>query len=134
MTARKEEPGFSRPHLVLAHPNAAYAASVCRYYGRLGWETHLASSAHDARRLAEQLSPDVVVLGTDLPDESGWLTCGKLLQEYPGQKVVLVAGRSTPENRHFAAFVGAIALVQEEAGVQALAEEIRLAAGAAVGV
>src|SRR5262249_51827815 len=124
MTALQAKPFVNRPHLVLAHPNAGYAGSICRYYRRMGWETHLARSAQEARVLARELAPAVVVLSTDLPDESGWLTCDKLLHERPGQKVVLVTARSTPANRHFAQFVGAAALVQEEAGMQALAQEI----------
>jgi DNA-binding NarL/FixJ family response regulator len=113
-----------RPRLVLAHRRADYASSVCRFYGRLGWETHRAASAREARTLARCLAPAVVVLGTDLPDESGWLTCEKLLHERPGQKVVLVADRLTPATRQFAAFVGAAALIREEAGVEALADEV----------
>jgi DNA-binding NarL/FixJ family response regulator len=124
MTALNESPCLSRPRLVLAHSDPGYAGSVCRFYRRLGWETHLASSAHEVRSLARRLSPEVVVLSTELPDESGWLTCDKLLHENPELKVVLVANRSTPRNRHFASFVGAAALVHEEAGVQTLADEV----------
>jgi DNA-binding response OmpR family regulator len=124
MTALNESPFLHRPRLVMAHTNPGFAGSVCRYYRRRGWETHVAGSAHEVRLLARRLSPEVIVLGTDLPDESGWLTCGKLIHENPEQKVVLVADRSTPRNRHFAAFVGAAALVHEEAGVQGLAEHV----------
>jgi hypothetical protein len=70
------------------------------------------------------LRPEVVVLGTDLIDESGWLICDKLLLERPDQKVVLVTSGTSPTNRHFAEFVGAVALVYEEAGVEALVAEI----------
>ena len=124
MTALNESPYLPRPRLVLAHPDSGYASSVCRFYRRLGWETHLAHSAHEVRSLVRRWSPEVVVLSIDLPDESGWLTCGKLRQENPELKVILVADRSTPRNRHFASFVGAAGLVQTEAGVQTLAEEV----------
>lgn len=124
MNALKEKQLIPRPQLVLAHANAGYAKSVGRYYQRLGWETHLATSALEARRMVRELTPEVVVLGTDLPDESGWLTCDKLLDENPEQKIVLVTDQSTPANRRFANFVGATALVNEEGGVQALADEV----------
>jgi len=113
-----------RPCLVVAYPHASYADAVCRYYRRRGWETYTADSGVEARQLAHQANADVVVLGTDLPDESGWLICDKLLLERPGQKVVLVTAQSSPANRNFADFVGAVALVYEEAGIQALIEEI----------
>ena len=124
MTALTDRKLITRPQLVVAHPNAGYAKSVSHYYHRLGWDSHLASSGLEARQLVRELSPAVVVLGTDWPGESGWLTCGKLLDEHPELKVVLVTERSTPINRRFASFLGAAALVNEEGGVHTLAEEV----------
>lgn len=120
----KENNSVERPRLVLAHADPVYAKSVGRYYRSLGWETHVADTGTEARRLARDHGPAIVVLGTNLPDESGWLTCDKMLDENPDQKVVLVSRGSTPNDRRFARFVGASALVHEQAGVQALAEHI----------
>ena len=124
MTALTDRKLITRPQLVVAHANAGYAKSVSRYYHRLGWDSHLASSAPEVRQLVRELSPAVVVLGTDWPGESGWLTCGKLLDEHPDLKVVLVTEHSTPANHRFACFLGAAALVNEESGVHTLAEEV----------
>jgi DNA-binding NarL/FixJ family response regulator len=74
--------------------------------------------------LTAELAPSLIILGTELADESGWLTCDKLLKRHSSQKVILVADYWTPENRRFASFVGAAAVVHREAGFQALAEEI----------
>lgn len=122
MLATKHMP--PRPRIVFAHQRSAYADAISRHYGRLGWDTHEARSAWEARDLALKLSPAAVVLGVDLPDESGWLTCEKILLDRPKQRVVLVTNGSTPTNRCFAAFVGAAALVHEDAGIEALAEQI----------
>jgi DNA-binding NarL/FixJ family response regulator len=108
----------------MAYPNAEYTSAVSRHYRRLGWETYLVSSGVEVRRLARSLLPAVVVLGTELPNESGWLTCDKLTHELPDLKVILVADPSAPATPQFAAFVGAAALVREADGVQALAAEI----------
>jgi DNA-binding response OmpR family regulator len=124
MTPLKEELTANRPSLVVAYPKTGYTSALCRHYRLRGWEIHLAASGDEARQLAVQLSPEVVVLATDLPDESGWLICQKLLSERPDQKVVLVTNRTGPANQTFADFVGAVALVHEEAGIQALIEEI----------
>jgi CheY-like chemotaxis protein len=113
-----------RPRLVLAHTEAVYAALASRYFRRLGWDVHLAGTGLEARHLVRVLAPDVVVLDVRLPDESGWLSCSKLVREHPGLKVVLVGTSVTPENHRFAAFVGAAALVSQDEGVQALIEEI----------
>lgn len=124
MTALTDRKLITRPQLVVAHANAGYAQLVGRHYHHLGWDSHLASSGSEVRQLVRELSPAVVVLGTDWPGESGWLTCGKLLDEHPDLKVVLVTGRSTPANCRFARFVGAAAIVNEEDGVRTLAEEV----------
>jgi CheY-like chemotaxis protein len=124
MTANLEQSRLCRPRLVLAHPDAAQARTMSRYFHRLGWETHLATSAAQVRLLVRQLDPGAVILSTELHDESGWLTCDKLLLENPQQRVILIAGQSDSTNRHFASFVGAAAIVHEDAGLQALAEEL----------
>src|SRR6476646_3435582 len=74
MLARREA-GRRRPHVVLAHSDAAYAAGVARAFRRHGWVVAPAASGPEARRLASALAADLVVLEADLPAESGWLTC-----------------------------------------------------------
>ena len=93
--------------LILAHADGPYAADCSRQFRRLGWEVHQAGSGPEARRLAEQLRPAVVILGTDLPGETGWLTCDKLVRGRPAQRVVLVADGDREEDRSFASFVRA---------------------------
>src|SRR5437762_12593261 len=106
MIARTQKPLSFRPRLVLAYADSAHAALSCRHLRRLGWEVHLANSGTDARRLARLLAPDVVVLDTDLGEESGWLTCAKLKMENPAQKVVLVTDQLNGEAQAYAKFVG----------------------------
>jgi DNA-binding response OmpR family regulator len=114
-----------RPRLVLAYADSVHAALSCRHLRRLGWEVHLASSGNEARRLVRLLAPQVVVLDTELREESGWLTCAKLKMEYPHQKVLLVAEDVTDEARAYADFVGAAALVSRTAGVPALLDRVQ---------
>jgi DNA-binding response OmpR family regulator len=126
-------PNHSRPCLVLAHTEAVYAALCSRYFRRLGWEVHLVGTGLEARHLARVLDPNFVVLDVQLRDESGWLSCSKLVREQPGLKVVLVGTNLTPQNHRFAAFVGAAALVSQDEGVQALLDEIHVTALPAAG-
>jgi CheY-like chemotaxis protein len=113
-----------RRRVVLAHSEAVYAALAGRHLRRHGWEVHLVGTGLEARHLARVLAPAVIVLGARLPDESGWLTCNKLVRDYPGLKVVLVGAHPTPEQHRFAAFAGAAALVSQDEGVQALIDEV----------
>jgi DNA-binding response OmpR family regulator len=120
MSLPAEKPAPYRPRLVLAYVDSAHAALTCRQLRREGWEVHLTSRGTEARRLARELEPEVVVLDTDLHDESGWLTCAKLLQERPGQRVVLVTAEATPDGERFADHIGALALVRRSAGPTSL--------------
>jgi len=110
--------------LVLAHRDAEYAGRVKRCLNRLGWEVYLAKSGARARFLAHKLSPSVVVLDTELPDESGWLVCKKLTGAQPDLRVILVGSRRGPEQMRFARFVGAAALILRQEGVASLAHEV----------
>jgi len=117
-----------RESIVLALPDVAFAIRVSRQLRRQGWEVYLAASGLDARRLSAALQPQLVVLDTDLPDESGWLTCAKLTCPGPGHKVVLVSGRTSARRAALALFVGAMALVSAAAGSTTVAERVHAAA------
>jgi CheY-like chemotaxis protein len=114
-----------RTRIVLALANPVYASMAGRYFRRLGWDVVSVLRAVEVHRLSRQLRPSVIVLDIDLPDESGWLACDKIVRDNPEQKVVLVAPERTAVNQDFADFVGAAALVDEGDGVLALAEEVR---------
>ncbi len=113
-----------RPSLLVAHADPVYASGAARAFGRLGWDTYTARTGPEARRLARMLAADLVVLGADLPDESGWLTCAKLVHELPQVKVVLVADDPDACQEKFADFVGAYALVGHADGFPALVAEV----------
>src|SRR5205085_10293291 len=92
MNAEREEP--IRPCLLVAHGDATYAALVSRAFRRLGWDTYAARTGPEARRLAAMLQPDLLVMATDLEEESGWLTCEKVLREQPQLRVFLIGDTS----------------------------------------
>jgi CheY-like chemotaxis protein len=104
--------------------DATFASWIARHVRRLGWGVHLTQSGSDARRLCQAHSPQVVVLDTQLPDQSGWLTCEKLLRDDPTLKVVLVASQAEPNGNAFADFVGPAKLIRQEDGIQAIVDEI----------
>ena len=124
MNANSKEEPVARPRLIVAHADAAYVAVVSRAFRRLGWEVHAATTGPEARRLARQLAPDVLVMAAELEGESGWLTCHKVLSEQPRVKVFLVGDRSRPANGEFASFVGAVALLPQTDSVQTLVAEV----------
>ena len=110
--------------LIVAHGNPEYAAQVGRQFRRLGWEVHTARSGSEVRRLARTVAPQLVVLGAETPQETGWLTCAKLAREQPRCRIILVSRDPTPEYHRMARFVGGAALVQQDAGAGALLDEV----------
>jgi DNA-binding NtrC family response regulator len=97
--------------VVIAHVDTGYADKLRKQLLRIGWEGVVASSAADARSLARSKRTVAAVLDVDLEDESGWLTCVKLLHDQPELRVVLVARDVRPDLKRFADFVGAQALI-----------------------
>ena len=110
------------PNLVLAHPNATYQATISRWFHRFGWTVHPAEDAASAHRLTALLAPELLVLATELPDESGWLVCDKWVRQRPELKVILITEEVTPEQERFAAFVGAVRLLSIHSAPAALLE------------
>jgi two-component system alkaline phosphatase synthesis response regulator PhoP len=124
MRNENEMNGVCSPCLVLAHPQREYQALLARGFRRLGWDVYLARSGPEARRLCKMLEADVVVLHTDLPEESGWLICDKLTREQPLTRVILVSDDLNPRSQELAVFVGATVLVDRAEGMVPLIEEL----------
>ncbi len=129
MIVPTEESIYYRPCLIVAHADSGYAARTSRAFRRLGWDVYVARTGPEARRLARMLFPDLAILDAELPEESGWLTCEKLLSEQPLLRVILVGAQDSSENDDFARFVGAAGYVPRCRGVTGLVEE---ACGASV--
>jgi DNA-binding response OmpR family regulator len=123
MIVPTEESVYYRPCLLIAHADSGYAARASRAFRRVGWDVYVARTGPEARRLARMLYPDLAILDADLPEESGWLTCEKLVSEQRLLRVILVGNADAPENEDFAAFVGATGYVPRCRGVAELVAE-----------
>ena len=108
-----------RPRMLLAYADAAYASECCRFFRRLGWEVQLVASGDEARVLAAEFQPDVIVLEDDLIDESGWQTSAKIASDDPTFRIVIVSDESSPYQRLRAA--GAKQVVRRSHGAEGLA-------------
>jgi DNA-binding response OmpR family regulator len=112
-----------RPRLLLAYADAAYASECGRYFRRLGWEVEMVANGYEARELASEYRPNVVVLATELLDESGWLTSAKISTENPDLRIILVTepGETSDERLRM---VGADQAVCRRGGAEALAHAV----------
>jgi len=110
-----------RPRLLLAYSDSAHASRCVRYFRRMGWEVHMVASGAEAQRLAGELSPQVIVLDVDLPDESGWLSAAKIRLLPPDQRVILLASAVDDQLCERARSLGVVGLVRRSDGPEALA-------------
>ena len=122
MLALKESP-TTRPRLVLAHADPLYAALVRQIFLRLRWNVHITASGVQAREMVGELSPAMVILDAELPDESGWLTCAKLLRAEPRLRVIVVGG-PTSDGPQLARFLGVEAPMPSDVSAEKLVERI----------
>jgi DNA-binding response OmpR family regulator len=109
--------------VILALPNSAVTAATADQLRRKGWRVYCAETCDALRRLTCRLTPEVVVLPADGSDESGWLTCAKLLRENAGLRMIVV-GEATAEGNEYARFIGIEALVPGDATADELADQV----------
>ena len=107
--------------MLLAYADPAYASECGRYFRRLGWEVEMVASGAEARELAGEYRPQVVVLDEALLDESGWLTSAKISTENPELRIVLVTEAHSDRLKVRLDMVGADQSVCRRDGAEGLA-------------
>ena len=122
-----DAPRRSAGRMILCLGNLPGMAVIERYFQERGWRIHLAGSGNEAREAAYALEATAAIVAEYAPnEESGWLTCWKLLSGKPKMNIVIVGDRDVDEGSRLADFVGASAYVpasQSAAGIcRALAE------------
>ena len=110
MVATRDHSDRATHSVVLALPNSAVQNAAADRLQRAGWRVYRAATIASLRRLACRLAPEVIVMSVDGSDESGWLTCAKLLRGAPRMRVIVV-GETTAKERALARFIGAEALL-----------------------
>ncbi len=121
MMARFQSEYGTRPRMLLAYADAAYASECGRYFRRLGWEVQMVGTGIDARAFADEYRPDVVVLDAELLYESGWLTSAKISNANPDMHIILVASEWSAPVQQRAQMVGAEQCVSRKDGAEGLA-------------
>ena len=110
--------------MLLAYTDAAYASECGRYFRRLGWEVEMVASGTEARELANEYRPNVVILEVALLDESGWLTSAKISTENPDLRIILVVADRAEISEERLHMVGADLAVCRRDGAEALAHAV----------
>lgn len=113
----------ARPRVLLAYVDSIHAARSARHLRRQGWEVHLAASGAEVYRLVRDIEPGVVVLDTELHDESGWLISAKLSMELSSRIVLLAPDHDATPQCHLEQ-IGAASVVTRSQGIEALVKNI----------
>jgi hypothetical protein len=119
MLAARDLAGRATRTVVFGLPHSTFADEAADRLRRAGWRVYRATDCAGLRRLAWRAMPEVVVLPADGFDESGWLTCAKLLRASPRLRVILVGPAG---EQAYARFVGAEALLPADATAEDLAD------------
>lgn len=117
-----EKATLKQLQLIVAHEEDGFIQRVSQQFEGLGWEVYPAHSAQEVRRLAAEVPSAVIILPTQLREESGWLICAKLVQTHPDHKVLLVGPYSTQELQRYTRFVGGSALLRLDCSLRSLVE------------
>jgi DNA-binding response OmpR family regulator len=113
-------------NVVLALPESPVTRETAERLRASGWRVHRVADGEALRRLACRMTPEVVVLPADGTDESGWLTCAKLLTAIPRPRVIVV-GELTADAAELARFIGAEAPVPANTCATELVDRIEAA-------
>lgn len=116
--------------LVLVEDNDVYRESLV-FLLRRAEGIEIAGAVADgasALRSCSELAPDVVVLDYRLPDLDGAAVAAELGERSPDTAVVFLSASAGDEEYDAASSAGA-ALVRKDAGVEALVDAVRAAAG-----
>jgi hypothetical protein len=113
--------------LIVGHEDGGFISRVSHQFEQLGWDVYPASSPDMVRKLAGELPASVVILPTQFQEESGWLTCAKLVHEHPGHRVILVGDYCTPDLQRYTSFVGGSALLGLGNSMRSLVDEVHQA-------
>ena len=73
-------------------------------------EVESVSTGMEGLERAARWAPDVVLMGTLLPDQDAHLVCAKIKMMRPTPNVILLVPDDTPAEQHFARFVSADAV------------------------
>jgi len=92
-----------------------------------------ASDGLAAIELADELSPDAVVIDLHMPRIDGVTAVARLRRDHPGMCVIALTGDAHPALHRAAEEAGADAVLVKDEFVDVLVDRLRLAAGKAAG-
>lgn len=93
--------------VIVAHPQEQTRKSIAEQLRNSGWNVISVDTCSQLHKRMQAWPGAQVFLYTEMPDESGFLACSKMLKSQPTIQVHLVDDHADEVNQSLAAFVGA---------------------------
>jgi len=93
--------------IIIAHPNPQVRKDGANRLRECGWKVISVDSTSLLYSRIGAWPHSLILLATDMPDESGWLACHKIRKSKPQAPVFLVQESIEDADRSLADFVGA---------------------------
>ena len=133
ITNRKPAPGGIRAdetscrpgRMVLCLGSLPHAAVIERYFQERGWRVLAANSGAEVRLLIRKYSETVVLLTEESAEESGWVTCWKVLSDRPKTQVCVIGPAPCGRRARLAELVKATAYIPETESAAGIAQILK---------
>jgi CheY-like chemotaxis protein len=130
---REEDTQRRTGRMVMCLGDLPLSAVIQRYFQEHGWKVHLAESGCEARSLVRKHGASVALLAEEPPrQESGWLTCWKLLNESPKTRVVVLGSSHAERGARWAQAIGAVAYLRASEPASAIFRTLHAPEGSVV--
>jgi ActR/RegA family two-component response regulator len=119
--------------MVMSLGDLPASAVIERYFQERGWRVHVAESSCEVRELVRKHGASAALLAEELPNqESGWLTCWKLLSEVPKTQIVVLGSSHAERGARWAKAVGAVGYLRANEPASAVYRALHAAEGSVV--
>jgi ActR/RegA family two-component response regulator len=133
ITTRKPSPSGKRTdeasgrpgRMVVCLGDLPHAAVIERYFQERGWKVEAAKSGAEVRLLVRKCPAPLVLLSERSNEESGWVTCWKVLSDRPKTRVCVIGPRPAAEGARFAEFVKAAAYIPQTESTAGIARYLK---------
>ena len=99
-----------RATILLVEDDQALAQMLHHWFTLKGYRFWHAGTAAEARAMAENVSPDLIILDLLLPDRNGLVVCAELLEQRP-VPIVILSATNREEDPILASKLGAVGFV-----------------------
>jgi len=112
--------------IIIAHPDPEVRKNGANRLRECGWKVISVDNSGLLHSRIASWPHSLILLATDMPDESGWLTCHKIRKCKPHVTVFLIHDKTDEADQSLADFVGASGIFTFDEMVEKLSNPFRV--------